>query len=223
MTPLALDELQRAPALADQIYLQLRFQLRSGVHAPGERLVESALASALSVSRSPVREALARLVADGFLDSGGIGYQVVAPTAADMAEIFEMRRLLEPTAARHVARLADASLLERLSQVRDRVETAHRADDFSGFLAANYDFRAAWVERVPNRRLAEAILKFDDQAGFVRRTTLVHATAREEVLHLLALHLDAFGANDEAAAARAAHGFIDGAERYYRDGEGRPD
>lgn len=223
MAPLALDELKRAPALADQIYLQLRLRLRSGVYAPGERLVESALASALSVSRSPVREALARLVADGFLDSGGVGYQVVAPTADDMAEIFEMRRLLEPVAARQVARRADRALLGKLAEIRARAEAAHQADDFSRFLAANYDFRAGWVGEVPNRRLAESILKFDDQAGFVRRTTLIHPKAREEVLQLMTQHLDAFRANDEAAAAKAADGIIDGAERYYRTVESGPE
>src|SRR5450432_4116481 len=100
MSPSTLADLQRAPSLAEQIYQRLRYQLRSGTFAPGERFVESALAQQLVVSRSPVREALGKLASDGFLESRGNGFQVMKPTETDMSEIFEMRRLLEPPAAR---------------------------------------------------------------------------------------------------------------------------
>lgn len=219
----ALAELRRAPALADQIYLRVRFQLRAGTFAPGERLVETALAQELAVSRSPVREALSRLTADGLLESGGNGFQVAMPTRQDMAEIFDMRRLLEPTAARRVARTADGALTAALFRAFLRTRTAHADGDFPEFLSANYDFRAAWVERVPNQRLAGSILRFDDQAGFVRRTTLVHSHARDEVLALLERYLDAFERQDEDAAAEVTEAFIEGAERHYRDVRDQPD
>lgn len=208
-------DLQRAPPLADQIYQRLRFQLRAGAFAPGERMVESNLAQELAVSRSPVREALNRLAADGLMETRGNGFQVVMPTPDDMAEIFEMRRLLEPPAARQVARAMTPDLVSVLTETLDRTRAAERAGDFNAFTDANYAFRAAWVERVPNRRLRESILRFDDQAGFVRRSTLVVPAARAAALALVEQFWVSFRAGDEDKVASIAERFIDGAEDYY--------
>lgn len=211
----AFTDLQRAPPLAEQIYQRLRFQLRAGTFAPGERLVESSLALQLTVSRSPVREALSRLTADGLLESHGNGFQVVMPTAQDMHEIFDMRRLLEPPAARQVASAAPAVLIQELTEALARARAADADDDFASFVDANYAFRAAWVAQVPNRRLRETILRFDDQAGLVRRTTLVLPLARGEALALLQRFRVAFQTGDADAAAAATLEFIDAAALYY--------
>jgi DNA-binding GntR family transcriptional regulator len=208
-------DLERAPPLAEQIYQRLRYQLRTGAFAPGERLVESSLAQQLLVSRSPVREALSRLAADGLLDSRGSGFQVVKPTPQDMAEIFEMRRLLEPPAARQVAGIADPALARELADSFEQARVAERAADFTAFAEANYRFRTAWVARVPSRRLRDTILRFDDQAGFVRRTTLVLPAARADALAILERHVRAFRSGDADAAAAAAEQFVDAAARFY--------
>ncbi|MBI3436250.1 MAG: GntR family transcriptional regulator [Proteobacteria bacterium] len=213
----AFADLQRAPTLAEQIYQRLRYQLRSGTFAPGERLVESNLAQQLIVSRSPVREALSRLAAEGLLESRGSGFQVVLPTAQDMAEIFEMRRLLEPPAARQVARAVTPELVDNLAAVLERARIAERAADFAAFAEANYAFRTAWLARVPSRRLRDTVLRFDDQAGFVRRTTLVLAPARADALALLQRFTVSFRAGDEDAAAAVTAEFVDVAARYYRE------
>lgn len=210
------SDLQRAPSLSEQIYQRLRFQLRAGAFAPGERLVESNVASQLAVSRSPVREALSRLAADGLLEIRSGGFYVAMPTAQDMAEIFEMRRLLEPTAARQVARAMTAELAAELKATYERACAASDADDFAIYSDANYSFRALWVGQVPSRRLRETILRFDDQAGYVRRATLIHAPARAEAIAMLARFAAAFAARDENAAAAVTEDFIDGAERHYR-------
>lgn len=213
----AFVDLQRAPSLAEQIYQRLRYQLRSGAFDPGERLVESSLAQQMDVSRSPVREALNRLSGDGLLENRPTGFHVAMPTPQDMAEIFEMRHLLEPPAARQVAHMKDPVLTGELSALFERARAGVAADDFAAFTDANYGFRAAWVARVPSRRLRESILRFDDQAGFVRRTTLIRPDARAEVLALLQRFIAAFHDGDEAAAAAVTNDFIDGAERHYKD------
>lgn len=213
----AFADLQRAPSLTEQIYERLRTQLRAGAFAPGERLVESSLAQSLSVSRSPVREALSHLTADGLLVRSGNGFQVVKPTAQDMIEIFEMRRLLEPAAARQVARAMTPALERELTDALARARAGDESDDFAAFTEGNYSFRASWVGHVPSQRLRETILRFDDQAGFVRRTTLVLPAARTEAIAMLERYLAAFRAHDEDAVAAVTDDFIDAAERYYRD------
>jgi DNA-binding GntR family transcriptional regulator len=215
MSPPGLADLKRAPPLAEQIYQRIRHQLRTGAFAPGDRMVESGLAQQLMVSRSPVREALSRLAADGLLESRGSGFQVIRPTPQDMAEIFEMRRLLEPPAARQVAGLTDAVLIKELTARVEQARAAERGGDFTAFAEANYEFRAAWVARVPSRRLRESILRFDDQAGFVRRATLILPAARADALNGLKRYLGAFRSGETDAAESAAAQFVDAAAHYY--------
>ena len=128
-----LAEVRRAPPLAEQIYLQLKQSLRTGAASRRrERLVDAALAQQLNVSRTPVREAFSRLTADGLLETKAGGFQVVTPTAEDMTEIFELRRLLEPPAARQAARRmatcddATDSFLPRWSSHRHARSVARR-------------------------------------------------------------------------------------------------
>jgi hypothetical protein len=68
---------------------------------------------------------------------------------------------------------------------------------------------------VQSRRLRDTILRFDDQAGFVRRTTLVLPAARAEALAILKRYVSAFRTGDAGAAAAAAEQFVDAAARYY--------
>ena len=211
-----LAEVRRAPPLAEQIYLQLKQLLRTGTFAPAQRLVDATLAQQLNVSRTPVREALSRLTADGLLETRAGGFQVVTPTDEDMTEIFEMRRLLEPPAARQAARLAGNATHAALRDVLAQARGCVAADDFTQFAAANHAYRTAWVSAVPSRRLRETILRFEDQAGLVRRRTLVMPAARADALALLEEMTSAFEQRDAAGAEQASRRFVDAAEHYFR-------
>jgi DNA-binding GntR family transcriptional regulator len=217
MQPVAdFAQLSRAPALSEQIYRQLKQLLRSGAFAPAERLVDAALAQRLNVSRTPVREAMSRLAADGLIETRAGGFQVVTPTDRDMNEIFEMRRLLEPPAAAQAARLAGAELRAQLHKALAQAHAAAQAEDVTAFAAANSIFREAWASQVPNRRLRETILRFNDQAGLVRRRTLVMPAARADALSLLEQIVAAFDRRDETAVARLTSDFVDAAERFFK-------
>jgi DNA-binding GntR family transcriptional regulator len=217
MQPVAnFAEVRRAPALSEQIYRQLKQLLRSGAFAPAERLVDAALAQRLSVSRTPVREALSRLAADGLIETRAGGFQVVTPTERDMSEIFEMRRLLEPPAAAQAARLGSAEMRAQLHEALEQAHAAARAEDVMAFAAANSIFREAWASQVPSRRLRDTILRFNDQAGLVRRRTLVMPAARADALALLDEIVAAFDRRDEVAIARLTSDFVDAAERFFK-------
>ncbi|WP_180375551.1 GntR family transcriptional regulator [Mesorhizobium sp. 8] len=162
-----------------------------------------------------MREALARLVAEGLLESGDGGVQVPVPTVTAMEEICDIRRLIEPPAAQRAARRMNEPALCALEAA---VEAARLADaaDVAGFLEANYVFRSVWVGRLDNRRLRETIFRFDDQAGAVRRMTLALPVARKQALAMLEEGLRAFREADGAAAERFARHYIDGAGHHFR-------
>ena len=209
--------ISRAPPLAEQIYGMLRQQLRSGAFEAGDRLIDSSLANALAVSRSPVREALSRLVADGLLETGDSGFQIPVLTVSVMEEIFDVRGLIEPPAAQRAARAMDRASITGLERAVEAAGRAEGAGDQSAFLEANYEFRSIWVARVGNPRLREALLRFDDQAGAVRRITLALPSARRDAFRLLRQGLEAFRNGDAEAAGSYALAFIEEAARYFRE------
>jgi len=72
--------------LRDLVYRRMREELQSGVLAPGARLVETQLAEAYGVSRTPVREALLQLAREGVLAAEGRGYVVQVDTQKDIID-----------------------------------------------------------------------------------------------------------------------------------------
>ena len=82
---------------SDHAYRLIRAQILSGARAGGDWLREGDLAESLGVSRTPVREALRRLTAEGLVRyERNRGVQVAAWTAEDLHEIFSLRSVLEP-------------------------------------------------------------------------------------------------------------------------------
>ena len=122
---------ERAPALADQVYEALRTQLRDGAIAAGQPLQEVQLAELLGVSRTPVREAMMRLASEGLLSSEGRSFVVPELTLADVDYIYEMRFLIEPAALRGIAPAAADPARSRApidAALADAV-AAHQAND----------------------------------------------------------------------------------------------
>lgn len=210
------EPLTRPAPLTEQIYRALRDRLRMGAFDAEARLVESVLARDMNVSRSPVREALSRLVADGLLETGASGFRVPPVTAEAVDEIVDLRCLLEPVAA---ARAAKSMPQEAIGSLRSAFEGAQSATadaDLDAFLEANYAFRAGWLGHVTNRRLREALERFDDQAGTLRRMTLALPGAREEALEMMGVGLEGFARRDPDAAADFARRFVEAAARYFQ-------
>ncbi|WP_424184161.1 GntR family transcriptional regulator [Actinokineospora sp. G85] len=81
--------------LRDQVYLRLREEVLAARWSPADRFTEPKLARALGVSRTPVREALARLIADGLVRRHDYGYSVVVPDLATVRDLHEVRLAVE--------------------------------------------------------------------------------------------------------------------------------
>jgi len=88
---------------AVQAYERLKRAISDGDLAPGERLAEARIANRLGVSRTPVREAFARLVKDGLLCPAPRGGVVVVDPRDEFIEIFHLREAIEGCAARLAA------------------------------------------------------------------------------------------------------------------------
>lgn len=104
-------------------YQKLRDALRSGVLKPGDRIIEASIAEQLAISRTPVRDAIRRLESEGLLDyEPRAGLIVTKLDRRAVGELYEMREVLEGTAARlftrHASDLEVEHLLELVEQER---------------------------------------------------------------------------------------------------------
>jgi DNA-binding GntR family transcriptional regulator len=204
MNPAPLQPLDRPQALAERVYRALRDRLRSGAIGAGEPLQEVSLATQLGVSRTPVREAMARLASEGLLDAGARSFTVPRLTLADVDDIYEVRFLLEPAAIGRIAPLtADAARRAPIERALAAARAAHRAGDATAFREANVRWRAAWLALVPNRRLVRIIELYADHMQHIRAVTLGRPAVRTIVLDGLQRIYAALAAGDSRVAALA--------------------
>jgi DNA-binding GntR family transcriptional regulator len=144
-------------SLADEVYRQIREDILSGRLRPRDHLVEVDLAERLSVSRTPVRESLQRLAADGLIVSHRRRWVVYEHTLAEIADIYEVRMALEGYAARLACQRATDEQIETLRAFfESRAGHVPRGAEFADF---NTQFHQLITEAANNpyfQRLAES-------------------------------------------------------------------
>lgn len=204
--------IRRQPPLAAQVFETLRTMMQAHVFEPGERMVEEDLARRLAVSRTPVREALFRLEQNGMLEQRDGGFHVPRLTLRDVEEIFQIRRLLEPQGVADVAAATTDGDLAAYIAGRDRVLAA---DTEQAAVKANIAFRGLWLARIPNQRMQDVLMRFDDQVVLVRHATLRSAQSRVDAAQGVSRLVEAFAARDPVAARRVMEAFIDSAFAHF--------
>ncbi|WP_375175111.1 GntR family transcriptional regulator [Pseudooceanicola sp.] len=140
------------PLQGQSAYDRLREEIRAGVLAPGARLTETEIAARLEISRTPVREAIRRLEAEGLVDhlprTGAVVRKLDYP---EIMELYEMRVVLEATAARLAARAASAMEIEELTAIN--AEMAQALDDPPRIARLNRLFHDRLLDAARNRFL----------------------------------------------------------------------
>lgn len=160
-----LEVLDGAAPLTARAVAALRADILATRLAPGETLSEAATAARLGLGKAPVRAALARLAKEGLIVSvPRRGWVVSLVTIRDIHEVFDLRLLLEPEAARRAAGRADAAALARLDDVCAAGYAPGDAASALAFLDANRAFHVAIAELAGNARLARSIARLLDES-----------------------------------------------------------
>jgi DNA-binding GntR family transcriptional regulator len=116
------------PDQPDRAYVEIRRAIVEGRYGPGERLVEQRIAADLEVSRTPVREALRRLEAEGLVVvSRNRGAEVRRLDATDVADLYDLRARLEAYAAELAAERATPDDVSAIRRAVDDFDAAVRA------------------------------------------------------------------------------------------------
>lgn len=165
MTVAMIRPLQRPVPLRQSVYDALIDLIVGGELPPGQHMVETDLARQLGVSRQPIREALHRMEAEGWVDlRPSQGAFVHVPTDSEVDELLDVRALLEAETARLAAassspdpqtRPDPQTQLARLREICREGQAAAEADDFGAAVAANNAFHAEIAVIGGNATLAE--------------------------------------------------------------------
>ncbi|SAL45144.1 GntR family transcriptional regulator [Caballeronia arvi] len=147
---------------ADDVYLAIKDALASGQYGAGQYLREEQLAKGLGVSRTPVREALRKLDAEGWVETRpNYGVRVKAWTLQDAREIFEARLLVEPYLAGRAALSIGESDIARLKALADAMLaiTQHPStpESCEAWFTANGEFHAIITAAANNARLDRSL------------------------------------------------------------------
>lgn len=182
-------------------YASLLAAIRGGEFQPGDRLRETDVAERLSLSRTPVREALRRLEADGIVEHRPrLGAVIRKLSHAELVELYEMRIVLERTAAEMAAKHAAPAEVDALNDLnRDMAKGPP-----SLAAALNQDFHRSIYMATRNRFLLDAARALNNALMLLGPTTL-DDPARIKVV--TAQHqdiIDAIAQGDAAAAGAAA-------------------
>lgn len=192
-----------------RIHEAIRARLLRGEIGPGEKLVDHAIAAEMGVSRMPVREALMQLTSEGYLESTSRGFALPDLSPERIAEVFTLRRLLEPHAAACAARDLGA---DQIAALEAALQAAEVAPDIAAFHRAAETFRNTWLSALTNAELRQAIQRYSGQVQSVRFATLPDAQARQTIVAGLQALLSAFRAGDGPGAADRMLRFIFDAE-----------
>lgn len=164
--------LQPGAALADQAYLSLREAILAGQLVPMTPLSVPEVARRLGISRSPAREAIARLAAEGLARVEPRRGAVVARiTVEDLNEIYEVREVLEGLACRLAARLIDDGQLAELEAVITKHRAAIEAGDVDAHMASDQEFHRIVRAVAENGRLTESLGRLQGEIRVAMNTT----------------------------------------------------
>src|SRR5215470_8606271 len=191
---------ERPVPLRQSVYEALAELVIAGLLTPGQHLVETELAGQLGVSRQPVREALHRLEAEGWVDlRPNQGAFVHVPTIEEVDQLLDVRELLEVETARL------ASQVTRLQAICRDGEAAVAAGESESFVTLNNSFHAAIAEIAGNAVLAELSAVVGRRARWYYRLVAPVREHESCAEHLAMVEAVESGDGEQAAKVARSH------------------
>ncbi len=208
-----------APSSSDDLsqgslaFSRLMDAIRDGTYQPGDRLREVEVAERLSLSRTPIREALRRLEAENIIEHRPrIGAVIRTLSQAEVVELYEMRLVLERTAAEMAAKHAAEAEVDTMAEINADIADAIAAPTKAA--AINQTFHRAIYLAARNRFLLESARAMNNALLLLGPTTLADTDRIETVVHQHQLIIDGISAGDAEGAGAAAEAHLQTSLRY---------
>jgi DNA-binding GntR family transcriptional regulator len=224
-----------ASSIAESLRLKIEQEILMFNFKPGERLDESRLAERFGTSRTPVREALRLLAAEGFVRiRAHRGAVVSGLSMGELIEMFEMMAIYEGVCARLAALHATQEELAQIQSAHELCRKRCEADDFEGYCLANAHFHEAIYRASHNSYLMRSTISTRNRLGAYRRFQLrrnnrLRESFREHEAVLAAIRN---GETEEADRLMREHIAVQGSHiaslltrlppEYFGEGQGEP-
>lgn len=187
--------------------------LREGRFRPGDRLREEEVGELLSLSRTPVREALRRLEADGVIEHRPrLGAVIRQLTHSEIVELYEMRFVLERTAAEMAAKHGSEAEFDALDGLNQDILAAKATPVRAA--AINQTFHRGLYLAGRNRFLMEAARALNNSLLLLGPTTYTDDARVEDVVQQHGRIIDALREGDGEQAGAAAEAHLQASLRY---------
>jgi len=197
---------------ADQAYQGILRRIQTGELRQGDRLTEDRIAEGLGMSRTPVREALNRLVSRGLVEvSLGRTLAIRRLERAQVIELYEMRQILEGAAARLAAKHASKAEIYSLENLleRTRPENGKLALSPDAMAKLNTEFHDGILQASHNRYLQDQSEQLRESLWLLVGTTFSVKGRSKAAYGEHALILQAIAAGDESGAEEVARQHIE--------------
>ncbi|MBV9406838.1 MAG: GntR family transcriptional regulator [Acidobacteriaceae bacterium] len=179
----ARPSLDKAGSIREKAYVLIQQKIARGELSPGAAVAEIALAKELGSSRTPIREALGQLVAEGLLEqTPNRGAVVVQLRRQDIADLYELREALEVYAVGKVAQRAHSdgelerlnNMVNEMAELQSELEGANQPEltqrQMRRFIACDLGFHSLLVRMAANSR----ILKLVNETRLLIRIFAIH-------------------------------------------------
>lgn len=208
----------------ERAYQYLKEQITSLRLRPGDRLRAIAIADALSMSRTPVKEALGRLEQEGLVArSSGWGYVVKNVDLKEARDTYKVREALEVEAAREAIERIDKATLDRLRAILKTAETQWNRANVKEFRKCNREFHNLIAAASGNNVLLDQLAAIDGRVQRLGAMLFEHRLERgpESLSHNRAI-LEALARNDLNGVEQAVRSHVSDAREcmtnYLMDG-----
>ena len=152
------DEGNEFLPLRDLVFQALRQAIITGEFSPGERLMEIKLANKLGVSRTPVREALRQLEADGLIENiPNRGAYVTALSKRDISDLFDLRSLFEIQAIEWAIKRMSSEDIDDLRETLEFMEFYTLKNDIDKVLMFNTQFHSILYSGTKDRMIQKTL------------------------------------------------------------------
>ena len=197
--------LTSAASTADRVHQALKTTIETKELEPGVRLAEESLADIFQVSRTPIREALVRLEAEGLANRDKHGSLFVSQITVDqIVELYVVREALDGATARLAARHADSFEIQKLQRINSRMASASDAGRFQEMAELNIQFHTVLASASRNLMLASFVEQIHRFVKRFQTTTFEHGDRSGVAVAEHAALIEAIEERDpELAEARA--------------------
>lgn len=216
---LDVSPIDRPRSLKDLAYSKIRASLLRGQMDPDSVYSAAQFAETLGVSRTPVREALLQLVAEGFLTVvEQKGFRLRRFTEKEIREIFETRRLIETYAAERLTGALTEDDVRGLKATIKQMAALAAEGDTAGFLEADRAFHMALLRRLDNHLLASIMETIRGQVTLFALKAVSYRGRTDEILREHGAILETLRGKDPKKSVRAVVDHLETTERYVLGG-----